>query len=192
MHQVIAFILELDKLKNVSRKVRPVGQARYENSAEHSWQIALMASTLSAYAAQPVDVDRVVRMLLVHDIGEIDTGDTMVFVEGGWEQRKAAELAAVERICGLLPGDEGRPLVALWREFEAAQTPEALFANAVDRAMPMLLNLQNEGQSWRENGISYERVVARTQPPIETGCPALWAYLAPKLLEAKAKGWFGA
>ncbi len=192
MEQVITFILELDKLKGVARKVRPIGQTRYENSAEHSWQIALLASSLSKYAAAPVDVDHVVRMLLVHDIGEIDTGDTMVFVEGGWEARKAAELVAVRRIFGLLPGDEGLPLLALWQEFEAGETADARFANAVDRAMPMLLNLANEGQSWRENGISYERVVARTRPPIEGGCPALWAYLAPRLLEAKAKGWFGA
>lgn len=192
MQQVIDFILELDKLKAVTRKVRPLGQDRYENSAEHSWQIALLAASLAPYAESPVDIDRVVRMLLVHDIGEIDTGDTMVFVEGGWEERKAAELAAVTRIFGLLPAEQGAELLSLWKEFERGETADARFANAADRAMPVLLNLANAGQSWRENGISYERVVARVAPPIKAGCPALWDYLESRLEHARDKGWFGA
>src|SRR3974390_1421895 len=93
MQQIVDFILELDKLKAVTRKVRPIGLDRYENSAEHSWQLAMMAALLAHFAESPVDINRVIAMLLVHDIGEIDAGDTMVFVEGGWEQRKAAELA---------------------------------------------------------------------------------------------------
>lgn len=192
MDDRIRFVLELDKLKGVTRKVRPTGLQRYENSAEHSWQISLFASTLVEYAPEPVDVDRVIRMLLVHDVGEIDTGDTMVFVEGGWEERKAAELRAVTRIFGILPDGQGEPYLELWREFEKGETAESRFANAIDRAMPALLNLANEGQSWRENGISYERVVARIAPPIRQGCPALWDYLLPRLDEAKARGWFGA
>lgn len=192
MQHTIDFVLELEKLKGVTRKVRPVGLDRYENSAEHSWQIALFAYSLAKYAAAPVNVDRVVLMLLVHDIGEIDTGDTMVFVEEGWEDRKAAELAAVTRIFGHLPFDRGGELLALWTEMEAAATPEAKFAHAVDRAMPALLNLSNEGQSWRENGIAYERVVKRIRPPIEAGCPALWEYLEGRLEDARTKGWFGA
>ncbi|HEX7801698.1 MAG TPA: HD domain-containing protein [Pseudoxanthomonas sp.] len=191
MQQVIDFILELDKLKAVTRKVRPLGQDRYENSAEHSWQIALLAASLAPYAESPVDIDRVIRMLLVHDIGEIDTGDTMVFVEGGWEERKAAELAAVTRIFGLLPAEQGAELLSLWKEFERGETADARFANAADRAMPVLLNLANAGQSWRENGISYERVVARVAPPIKAGCPALWDYLESRLEQARDKGWFG-
>ena len=192
MQHTIDFVLELEKLKGVTRKVRPVGLDRYENSAEHSWQIALFAYSLAKYAAAPVNVDRVVLMLLVHDVGEIDTGDTMVFVEEGWEERKAAELAAVTRIFGHLPPDRGGELLALWTEMEAAETPEAKFAHAVDRAMPALLNLSNEGQSWRENGIAYERVVKRIRPPIEAGCPALWEYLEGRLEDARTKGWFGA
>ncbi|MGH8026405.1 MAG: HD domain-containing protein [Pseudoxanthomonas sp.] len=191
MQQVIDFILELDKLKGVTRKVRPLGQDRYENSAEHSWQIALLAASLAPYAESPVDIDRVIRMLLVHDIGEIDTGDTLVFVEGGWEERKAAERVAVERIFGLLPQVQGAQLLSLWEEFERGETAEARFANAADRAMPVLLNLTNTGQSWRENGIGYERVVARVAPPIKAGCPALWDYLQGRLEEARDMGWFG-
>jgi putative hydrolase of HD superfamily len=192
MQQIIDFILELDKLKGVTRKTRPLGLERYENSAEHSWQIAMLAASLAHHAETAVDLNRVIRMLLVHDIGEIDTGDTMVYVEQGWEARKAAELAAVKRIFGLLPEQQGAPFLALWQEFERGETPEARFANAMDRAMPVLLNLANNGQSWRENGISHERVVRRIAPPIKAGCPALWAYLEVRLEEARQKGWFGA
>ena len=192
MQQIIDFILELDKLKAVSRKVRPLGLDRYENSAEHSWQIALMAASLASYAESPVDVPHVVFMLLVHDIDEIDAGDTMVFVEGGWEQRKAAELASVTRIFGLLPPAQCAAYLALWQEFEDAQTPESRFAHSVDRAMPVLLNLNNKGQSWRENNISYDRVVRRVAPEVKAGCPSLWDYLAPLLEEARHKGFFAA
>lgn len=192
MQQIVDFILELDKLKGVTRKTRPLGLERYENSAEHSWQIALLAASLAQYATEPVDIDRVVSMLLVHDIGEIDTGDTMVYVEGGWSERKAAERDAVIRIFGLLPGPERTKFMSLWEEFEDGDTPEARFAHAADRAMPVLINLASRGQSWRENGISHERVVNRVGPPIRTGCPALWAYLETKLEHAREEGWFGA
>jgi putative hydrolase of HD superfamily len=192
MQQIIDFILELDKLKAVTRKTRPLGLDRYENSAEHSWQIAILAASLAQYAESAIDIDRVIRMLLVHDIGEIDTGDTMVYAEGGWDERKAAELAAVKRIFGMLPERQGAAFLALWQEFERGETPEARFANAVDRVMPVLLNLANGGQSWRENGISYERVVRRIAPPIKAGCPALWDYLEARLEDARQKGWFGA
>jgi putative hydrolase of HD superfamily len=192
MQQIVDFILELDKLKGVTRKVRPLGLERYENPAEHSWQIALLAVSLAHYAEAAIDIHRVIGMLLVHDIGEIDTGDTMVYVEGGWPERKAAELAAVKRIFGMLPEPQGAAFMALWQEFEDAETPEARFAHAADRAMPVLLNLANGGQSWRENGISHERVVRRIAPPIKAGCPALWDYLEARLEEVRGKGWFGA
>jgi putative hydrolase of HD superfamily len=192
MQAIVDFILELDKLKAVTRATRPLGLDRYENSAEHSWQIAMLAVSLEPYAPEGVDIDRVVHMLLVHDIGEIDTGDTIVYAEDGWEARKAAERAAVARIFGLLPEEAGGRLLVLWHEFEDAVTPEARFAHAVDRAMPALLNLANAGQSWRENGITHARVVARIGPPIRAGCPALWSYLEARLDQANRAGWFGA
>lgn len=192
MQQIVDFILELERLKGVERRARPLGLERYENPAEHSWQIALLAWSLAPYAGAEIDIQRVIGMLLVHDIGEIDTGDTMVFVEGGWEERKAAELAAVRRIFGLLPEPQAARFLSLWQEFEDGETPEARFAHAVDRAMPVLLNLNNEGQSWRENGISHERVVRRVGPPIQAGCPALWEYLEARLEEARDQGFFGA
>ncbi len=191
MQQIIDFILELDKLKGVTRKTRPLGLDRQENSAEHSWQIALLAMTLVQYAPGPVNIDHVAAMLLVHDIGEIDTGDTIAYAIGGWEERKAAELAAVQRIFGLLPEPHASRFLALWKEFEAGETAESKFANAADRAMPVLLNLANNGQSWRENGITHARVVARVQAQIETGCPSLWAHIERRLAEAQARGWFG-
>lgn len=191
MQPWVDFVLEVDALKAVTRKTRPPGLDRYENSAEHSWQIALWAAAMAPQCAPEVDAARVVGMLLVHDLGEIDTGDTLVYATEGWDERKAAEQAAVQRIFGRLPNGRGAALLALWQEFEAAETPEARFAHALDRAMPALLNLAHEGQSWRENGISHQRVVARIGPPIEAGCPALWAYLAPRLAEARDRGWFG-
>lgn len=191
MQQIIDFVRELDKLEAVERRTRPIGLARYENSAEHSWHIALLASSLVQYAAEPVDLDRVIAMLLVHDIGEIDTGDTIVYAEGGWDERKAAERAAVERIFGILPEPQRSRFLAPWQEFEECATPEARFANADDRAMPVIQNLGNHGQSWRENGISYERVLARVGPPIRKGCPDLWAFLESRLEEANAAGLFG-
>ncbi len=192
MQKIVDFILELDKLKAVTRKTRVLNQDRLENSAEHSWQIALLAVSLAPYAEADIDLDRVIGMLLVHDIGEIDTGDTMVYVEEGLAERKAAERAAVQRIFGLLPEDQGAMFMALWEEFELSETAEARFANAADRAMPVLLNLANQGQSWREHGIVYERVVKRIRPQIEAGCPALWNYLDARLAEEQRKGWFGA
>lgn len=192
MQPIIDFILEAEKLKTVTRKTRPIGLERFENPAEHSWQIALLALSLAEYAEPGVDLNHVVAMLLIHDVGEIDTGDTIAFAEGGWPERKADELAAARRIFGLLPEAQAAQYLALWKEFEDGATPEARFANAVDRAMPVLLNLANHGQSWRENGISYERVVRRIEPQIRAGCPALWAHLAPRLEAARTQGLFGA
>jgi putative hydrolase of HD superfamily len=191
VQQVIDFVLEIDKLKGVTRKTRPLGLDRYENSAEHSWQIALLATSLAPYAETTIDLDRVIRMLLVHDIGEIDTGDTIFYAEEGLADRKAAERVAVERIFGLLPETEAAALMASWQEFEDGATPEARFAHAADRAMPVLLNLANNGQSWKENGISHARVVGRIAAPIRDGCPALWRYLEGRLQEAKQRGLFG-
>lgn len=191
MQKIVQFILELDKLKGVTRKTRPLGLDRFENSAEHSWQLAVMAMSLARFADPSVNVERVVSMVLLHDVGEIDTGDTIVYAEGGWEERKAAELAAVERIFGMLPGETGDRFLALWEEFEAAESADAKFAHALDRCMPVLLNLANNGQSWRENGIQFEQVVRRNGPAVQAGCPALWEYVEQQLIAQRERGWFG-
>lgn len=192
IEDVVRFVLEIDKLKAVTRKTKPLGLERYENSAEHSWQLAMFAMALFSFAPAGADLDRVVRMLLVHDLGEIGVGDRFVYEEGGWAEHKSAEEKAVAAILGMLPQEQGEQLLELWREFEHGDTADARFANAIDRAMPMLLNLNNNGQSWRENGISYEQVRRRVAPPIAAGCPELWQYLEQKLLQAKENGLFGA
>jgi putative hydrolase of HD superfamily len=190
VQHIVDFILELDRLKGVERRTKVIALGRHENSAEHSWHIAMLALSLAPYAEQPIDAERVVKMLLVHDVGEIDTGDTIVYADEGLAERKAAELAAVRRIFGMLPASEAEAFLALWHEFEDAETPEARFAHAADRAMPVLMNLANRGQSWVENGISYERVIRKVGPPIEAGCPALWRYVSERLEAARALGFF--
>ena len=190
IHNIVQFVLEIDKLKCVLRKVKPVGQDRYENTAEHSWQIAVFALSLARTLEFYVDTERVVAMLLVHDIGEIDAGDKFVFAPDGWDQRKAAELRAVERIFSLAPRTIAGLLLDLWKEFDAGETHDARFAKAIDRSMPVLLNLSNGGGSWLENGITYERVCARVGPEIEAGCPELWKYLKRQLEAARQKGFF--
>ena len=191
MQEIISFIREIDKLKGVERKTRPLGLQRFENSAEHSWQLAVMVLSLSRFSAVPIDVLRTIKMLLLHDIGEIDTGDTIVYATEGLEQRKKAEQAAVKRICGILPAELGAEFLELWLEFEAAESPEAKFAHAMDRSIPIILNLANNGQSWRENGIRCEQVLKRNGPAVEAGCPALWAYVKEELEAAQRDGWFG-
>jgi len=191
IQHIARFILELDKLKGVTRKTKPLGLDRYENSAEHSWQLAMLAAAVADYAETPVNLDRVIPMVLVHDIGEIDTGDTIFYAEEGLADRKAAERVAVTRIFGLLEEPQRSWFMSLWDEFDDAATPEARFAHAVDRAMPVLLNLANEGQSWRENGITHARVIGRVAEPIRAGCPALWEYIETRLEEERGKGWFG-
>lgn len=192
MQAIVDFVLEIDRLKGVTRRNKPLGQQRHENSAEHSWQIALLALSLLPHARQSLDGARVVEMLLVHDIGEIDTGDALIYADLDWAARKRAERTAVERIFGLLPPAQRERFLARWIEFDDEATPEAVFAHAVDRAMPALLNLASNGQSWRENGVRHEQVVAKIGPPIEAGCPELWAHMKQRLDAAQAAGWFGA
>jgi len=190
VHDIVQFVLEIDKLKGVLRKVKPVGEDRYENTAEHSWQIAVFALSLAKILELSVDAERVVAMLLIHDLGEIDAGDKFVFAQDGWEERKAAELRAVERIFSLAPETIATFLLDIWKEFDAGETQDARFAKAIDRSMPVLLNLSHGGGSWLENGVTYERVYARVGPEIEAGCPELWNYVKRQLETAREKGFF--
>lgn len=190
LERQIAFILEIDKLKGVLRKNKPITLERHENSAEHSWQVALLAMALQPHADEPLDIDRVIRLLLVHDIGEVDTGDTIVYTEGGEAERKAAELAAARRIFDLLPPVQADEMLALWQEFDDNQTAEARFAHAMDRLMPMLLNLNRQGQSWRENGIRKEQVMAKAVSKVQAGCRLAGDWVAEQVEAAAAKGYF--
>ena len=186
----VAFIIEIDKLKGVLRKNKPVTLERPENSAEHSWQIAMLALTMHRYADEIVDIDHVVRLLLVHDIGEIDVGDTILYAEGALAADKAAEQAAVERIADLLPQDTAAEIVQLWIEFEQNHTPESRFANAMDRLMPVLLNLHRNGQSWRENGVKKEQVLQRAVSKIRLGSQALADWATAQIEEGAKHGFF--
>ncbi|WP_339952052.1 HD domain-containing protein [uncultured Albimonas sp.] len=168
----LAFLSEAARLREVTRASR-VASGRFENSAEHSWHLALYAMALVEEAPEGVRVDRVIRMLLIHDLVEIDVGD--VPLHGARPQNHdAAEDAAAERIFGLLPGRQGEALLALWREFEAAQTPDARFAKALDRLQPVLLNLETGGGTWPDFNVGEAEVMARCGPPIEKGAPRLW------------------
>lgn len=192
LEQQFAFIIEIDRLKAVLRKNKPVTIDRYENTAEHSWQVALLALTLTRHATEPVDTDKVIRMLLLHDLAEIDTGDAILYGDNHHgAEREQAERAAVKRIFGLLPDAQAATFFDIWQEFEDQRTPEARFAHAMDRLMPVLLNLALGGQSWRENGVSKAQVLARAVSQVALGCPLAADWLRDKLDSADAAGFFG-
>ncbi len=188
LEQQLAFAIELDKLKQVLRATQIIGGARHENSAEHSWHIAVLAMTLAEHAAAPVDVARTVAMLLIHDIVEIDAGDTPAYAAHDPARKAESEAAAAVRIFGLLPHDQAAPLRALWDEFETLQTPESRFANALDRLMPLLHNLNNGGGTWRAYDVD-RAAVLRRMDPIRTAMPSLWPQVLGWLDEAAANGW---
>ena len=178
--QKIDFILELEKLKGVLRKTKPVGQERFENSAEHSWQTTLTAMILLDEADADIDVLKVLKMLLIHDVVEIDAGDVFVYDTSARAELAEQEAAAAERIFGMLPQPMGDEMLALWHEFEGRQTPESKFAKAVDRVNPVIQNLTSDGQSWVENHISRDRVLAMNNE-IEAASPELWAVLKARI-----------
>ncbi|HYQ89601.1 MAG TPA: HD domain-containing protein [Candidatus Binatia bacterium] len=179
--RIFAFMIELDKLKAILRKTKPVGLERYENSAEHSWQVSLLALLLAPDAREAVDVPRVVEILLIHDIPEIDSGDQIVY-EGRSAARSAAERQAARRIFGLLPEPQAGWCLSRWEEYEARESKEAVFAYAMDRLMPVLQNLESGGQSWRENKVPIERVLA-VNAAIGEALPAVWKDIRMRIEE---------
>lgn len=187
MEQQFAFALEVDKLKNIFRQTRLSGHGRRENDAEHSWHIALMAYLFREYANEEVDILRVMLMCLVHDIVEIDAGDTYAYDAQGLETQAAREAAARERLYSILPEDQGAELAALFDEFEACETPEARFARALDNIQPMMLNHSNGGGDWREHGIAAEQVYRR-QSGTRLGSEKLFAVADEVIRENIRKG----
>jgi len=183
----LAFIQELDRLKGVLRQTRVLDGARQENSAEHSWHLAICAMLLAEHAPPGTDLLRALRMVLVHDVVEIDAGDAFAYdavVNVGKEER---EQLAAERIFGLLPADQAKELRALWMEFEEGATPDARFAVALDRLQPLLLNFHGQGGSWRYHAVTADRVRVRMSP-IQEGAPGLWPLVLRLLDEAVARG----
>jgi putative hydrolase of HD superfamily len=185
----LGFIAEIDRLKTVLRRTILMDSSRLENSAEHSWHIAVMAMLLAEHTDfGSFDVSRVVRMLLVHDVVEVDAGDTFCYDTEAADQKRDKELKAAERLFGLLPDDQSQELRELWDEFEARETPEARFANAVDRMQPVLLNLASEGYAWRNHGVAKNQVLERNSI-IGDASASLWAYFKQEIEKAAEKGW---
>lgn len=183
--QILNFIVEIEKLKDVLRKTRPVGLDRYENSAEHSWHVCISALMLKDYANDKVDINRVIKMLLIHDLGEIDAGDTIIYASETQAVKREEELG-IKRILTMLPVEQGNDYFLLWQEFEAGETADSKYAKAIDRVPPLLHNLHGEGHSWKKHNISKEQVFSVNQR-IEQGSVQLWEVLEDLLNEAVNK-----
>ena len=167
LQKQLDFSLEIDKEKNIFRQTHLSGHGRNENDAEHAWHMAILAYLLREYSNEPVDAAKVMLMCLIHDIVEIDAGDTYAYDEEGLKTQKARENAAKERIFSLLPDDQKEELTSLFDEFEASETPEARFAHAVDNLQPLILNNSNDGSDWKEHGISARQIYGRQKKTAE-------------------------
>ncbi|MDR1010554.1 MAG: HD domain-containing protein [Opitutaceae bacterium] len=186
--QQIRFIIEADKLKETFRQTICTQSRRAENDAEHSWHLALLVVILAEHSNDPgIDLLRVLKMVIIHDLVEIDAGDTFAYDTAGMATQHEREAIAADRIFGLLPAPQNAEYRALWDEFEARQTPESKFATAVDRFHPMLLNCLTEGAAWKKHGITSDRVIARNKH-IAEGSATLWAYADRMIAEAIAAG----
>lgn len=177
----VAFLTEVDRLKSIERATTLGDGTRFENSAEHSWHVALYALTLAEQARPDVEISRVIKMLLIHDLVEIDAGDAPIFGQYDAEKLADEEAKAARRIFGLLPADQASELLDLWNEFEAAATPDAQFAKSMDRFQPPNQNLASGGGSWKDYGVDLNRIEARVGAKIARGAPGLWAWLKPKI-----------
>lgn len=184
------FVIEVDKLKKITRQNYLADGSRKENDAEHSWHLALMALVLCEHvgAEESPDLLRVIKMALIHDLVEIDAGDTYCYDEKANAGKRERELAAADRLFGILPPDQAREFRELWEEFEEQRTPEARFAAALDRLQPLTLNYIAGGKSWREHGISYSQVIKRNSS-IGESSPALWKFTLEMIREAVRKGY---
>ncbi len=184
----IEFIAECDKLKEIFRQTLNTQSRRAENDAEHSWHLCLCVIVLAEHAnARGLDVLRVLKMVIVHDLVEIDAGDTFAYDEAAMVNQHAREAVAADRIFGLLPPDQGTEFRALWDEFEAKETAESKFATAVDRFQPMLLNCRSQGAAWNRHGVTHDRVVARNRH-IADGCNELWRFAEAMLQDVVTAG----
>lgn len=190
LDQQFAFLNEADRLKSVLRATTLVDGSRVENSGEHSWHLALYALVLADQAAPGVDISRVIRMLLIHDLVEIDVGDVPIHSANGAAhgsaETQAAEAKAADRIFGLLPKDLRDDLRVLWEEFEAADTPDARFAKSLDRVQPVMANLMSGGGTWATYNVTFDQLESRVGVKIARGAPGLWDWV-----REKARPWFG-
>ena len=187
IEKVIDFIIEIEKLKDISRKTMPIGINRFENSAEHSWHVCLSALMLKEYSNEPIDIDKVLKMLLIHDLGEIDAGDTVVYFSDK-KETKNKEKKGLKRILQVLPQETAEYYLELWQEFEEGKTSESIFAQAVDRIPPLLHNIYGGGHSWKEYNISKERVFSLNEERIKKGSKKVWEVMEGKLKTAVSDG----
>ncbi len=185
------FMLELDKMKNIYRQTYVLHEDRKENDAEHSWHLAILAFMLEEYAAEPIDTLKVIKMVLLHDVVEIDAGDTYLYDEEGYKSKAEREEKAAQRIFGLLPDDQRDEYYALWREFEDDITYESRFASILDRMQPLLLNYTKGGIAWKEHGVHKEQVLSRNRPYFDTS-HELAEVIESVIEDAAAKGWLKA
>ncbi|WP_420154005.1 HD domain-containing protein, partial [Siphonobacter sp.] len=186
--QQLSFIQEIDKLKYIQRKTRLFNSDRHENDAEHSWHLALMAMVLAEHANEPVDVSKVIKMLLIHDIVEIDSGDVFLFDTLLNHDDATAEHKAALRIFGLLPEEQSKEFLTIWEEFEARETPESRFAHAIDRFEPVLQNVSNQGGSWKEFNVDYEKVIQKVGV-IDKGSSHIWDFAKTMIDDSLEKGY---
>jgi len=188
IEQQLNFIIEIDKLKTILRQTLLCDQSRRENSAEHSWHLAVMAMLLGEYSDGAVDTAHTMKMVLVHDIVEVDAGDVFAYDEAANNGKEDRERAAADRIFGLLPTEQARDLRALWDEFEARETTESKFANALDRLQPLLHNSQTEGGTWRIHSVRRDQVLRRMDP-VRIGIPEVWPVVMKIVDDACERGW---
>ncbi len=184
----INFMLELDKMKNLYRQTYVLHENRKENDAEHSWHLAVLAFMLAEYSNEPVDVTKVMKMVLLHDVVEIDAGDTYCYDTEGYKSKAEREEKAAQRIFGLLPDDQKTEFYGLWREFEDSQTAEARFAAVLDRMQPLMLNYTREGISWKEHDVCRQQVYDRNIPYFDAS-DKLAELIKSVIDDAKEKGW---
>lgn len=187
LEQQMKFILEIDKLKKIQRQSYLCDGSRKENDTEHSWHLAMMCLLLKEYAPEEIDVLKTMSMVLIHDIVEIDAGDTYAYDEKGYESKREREENAAERIFGLLPEEQAQELRNLWEEFEEGNSPESKFAVAMDKIQPMLLNDASEGRAWREHGVQISQILKRNEKTPKS-VPKLWEYCEELLNENIQKG----
>ena len=188
LRQQLAFLMEIDKQKEIIRQTYLADGSRKETDAEHAWHLAMMCMILSEYANEKIDVPKTIMMVLTHDLVEIDAGDTYANDQTGNQTKKERELKAADRIYGLLPEDQRKYLRALWDEFEAMETPEAKFANMLDKIQPVCLNDQSKGKSWVEHNVCKRQIMERNSKTHE-GSELLWDYIK-KLIEKNVEAGF--
>lgn len=176
LKQQMDFILELDKLKRITRQTYLYGGDKKENDAEHSWHLALMAMLLNEYSNEPVDTLRVISMVLIHDVIEIDAGDTYAYDEAGNTTKREREEKAAKRIFGMLPDDQESLMWELWEEFEAFETPESKFANVLDRMQPLMLNDATDGKAWLEHDVAKRQIINRNAR-VHEGSEEIWEWM---------------